>query len=297
MRIPCRQELQDLWRQQWQRAVRVSGLLGLVGWLAVGCTSFIYKTAYNQADFLVMRELNRYFSLSSTQREFLKPRVDALHSWHRRSELPRYVSMLGDFRAAMADGLTAAEIQSMFAQSRSVRDVILRKIYPDTIAFLEQLDAAQLPHIRERFAESNEELAEKLKRPVTERADSFVKFMDDWTGGLSAKQERQIRSWMLAVPDSEPDRLRFRQERQAEFLESLPASGGSPEQLAQTMRPWFFQADRSRPAYYRRARSAWQQSFTRMLVQVDTLLTAEQRSSFLRRLDQVIVDLHELSRG
>ncbi len=283
-------------RKHRHSRVRALPLLATIALLASGCTSFVYKTAYNQADFLVMRELNRYFSLSSTQRQFLEPRVDALHAWHRRAELPRYVSMLGDFRAAAADGVTAAEVQRMFAQSRSVRDVILRKIYSDTIAFLQQLDAAQLPHIREQFAESNAELAEKLKGPATERADNFVEFMDDWTGGLSAKQEQQIRSWMQAVPNSEPDRLRFRQERQAEFLESLPASGGTPERLAQTMRPWFFQPDQSRPAYYRRSLSAWRSSFTQLLVRTDAMLTAEQRSNFLRRLDQLIVDLHDLSR-
>ncbi|MEQ9364930.1 MAG: DUF6279 family lipoprotein [Leptospirales bacterium] len=275
--------------------------LGLLALLATtSCTSFVYKTVYNQADFLVMRELNRYFDLRDDQRDFLSDRVDRLHVWHRRTELPRYAAALREFRERFAAGLTSRDIDWLFARGDDFRDATYRRVYSDAFIFLGSLRKDQLGHLKAALNEANEEIVEKIQlsraERLAKRREGTLEFLDDWSGGLTAQQSRDIAGLVGALPELDRSRLRYRRERQSEFLQKLPANGGDPEGLRMALRPWFFQPDRSRPGYYRSELQRWRSAFRTMALEIDARMDADQRRAIIERLNRVIADLDDLSR-
>ena len=282
-----------------KNAVRLSAVAALL-FVSSGCTSFVYKTVYNQADFLVMRELNRFFDLKDEQRTFLDQRVDRLHAWHRRTELPRYSRALREFRTRFAAGLQAKDVDWLFAQSRGFRDAAFRRIYDDAYVFLSTLQRGQVGHLRKALKESNEELAEKIQLSRAERLEKrqadTIEFLDDWSGGLRSGQSQEIAALVEGLPETDRSRLRFRRERQAEFLEKLPANGGDREALRTSLRAWFFKPDQTRPAYYQADIVRWRSAFREMMLAIDQRIDQQQRDAIVRRLGRVIADLDELSR-
>ncbi|MCR9144014.1 MAG: DUF6279 family lipoprotein [bacterium] len=275
-----------------------AGLLALFA--SGGCTSFVYKTVYNQADFLVMRELDRYFDLRSEQRSFLDRRVDQLHVWHRRKELPRYAAALREFRDRFAVGLKARDIDWLFARSNNFRDAAFRRVYDDAYVFLSSLERDQMQHLRAALRESNEEIVEKIELPRTERLakrkQSTLEFLEDWSGGLRKDQSREVERLVEALPELDRSRLRYRRERQSEFLAKLPANGGDPDALRSALRAWLYRPEQTRPAYYQSGIADWRAAFRSMALKIDANLDANQRRAILQRFNRVIADLDDLSR-
>lgn len=275
--------------------------LALIGFVMMpGCTRFVYKTAYNTADFLVMRELDRYFQLRDDQRAFLDSKIDRLHAWHRHQELPRYAAALRGFRERFARGLKPADIDWLFARSNEFRDTAFRRVCDDAVVFLNTLRPEQVRHLQAAFEESNAEIAEQLQAPrnerVAERRDDTLEFLRDWTGGLRPEQQTMIAGRLEKLPELDRSRLRFRRERQAEFLAKLPANGGDPEKLESVLRVWLHRPDESRPAYYRQEVSRWRAEFRDVALAIDASMDAAQRRAVLQRLNHLIADLEELSR-
>lgn len=268
---------------------------------ATACTSFVYKTVYNQADFLVMRELNRYFDLRDDQRKFLNARVDQLHGWHRRKELPRYSRALREFRTRFAVGLKSHDIDWLFGQSNNFRDAAYRRIYNDAFVFLGTLRKDQALHLRQALEESNAEIVSKIqlsreKRLAKRRSDT-LDFLEDWTGGLRSAQTREISGLVEILPELDRSRLRYRKERQSEFLTKLPANGGDKTALKAALQGWFYRPEETRPAYYRAEINRWRVAFRKMALTIDASIDASQRRAILERLNRLIADLDDLSRG
>jgi hypothetical protein len=283
--------------------VRLAALVGLllVGLTGSACTRIVYKTAYNTADFLLMRQIDNYFDLQKEQRNYLSGRLDQLHAWHRYKELPRYAATLKELRIRFARGLEPADVDWLFARGNDFRDTVYHRIYLDAVVFLKMIRAPQVAHLREALAESNEEIVEELKLPQAKRLEKrrtkTLDFLEDWTGGLHPRQNNQVTTLVARLPELDAERLRFRQERHREFLASLPANGSAPARLEQILQAWLHQPEKSRPAFYAQALASWRASFRQMVIKIDRGLDASQRRRVLERLNTLILDLEELSRS
>ncbi len=269
--------------------------------LTSGCARFIYRQAYNNADFLVMRELNGYFDLSSNQYDSLSRRIAVHHRWHRQQELPRYARTLRDFRKRAERGLGGSDVDWLFDRGRSFRDAVYRRIYPDSVSFLKTLNPAQVKYLSGILEEKNGEIVEKIRMTreerLAEKTQKGLDFLEDWTGGLTPAQRDRFAALVREVPELERSRLRYRRERQKEFLALLPASGGDPGELRGALEDWLHRPDQNTPAYYRRDRERWRAATKDLILKMQAELSEQQKRNFLQRLDGFIADLDDLSRG
>ena len=81
----------------------------------VGCS--LRKLGYNLAPRFLVSRLVDTFDLNKAQKQQAQAAVAGLHSWHRQSELPRYVEFLDAVIAKTANNLTRDEIQWMLTKS------------------------------------------------------------------------------------------------------------------------------------------------------------------------------------
>ncbi|MCB1325798.1 MAG: hypothetical protein H7A21_18760 [Spirochaetales bacterium] len=272
-------------------------LLVLLTLVFTACGRVVYRTAYNQAEYLAMRELDSYFDLNDSQERQVAGRVRALHRWHRYQELPRYAATLRQLRALAEDGLEPAEVDWLFQSGRNFRDRIYSQVQPHSVEILAALSDEQIDHLAGALAESNEELEEELARAPSERlndrAERTTDFLDDWTGGLRPEQRHELRELSARLPDTTDARLQLRRERQGRLISTLRAH--DRDGLRALMQAWLLQADATQPAYYRQANEAWRARARDFVLGLDARLTAQQRRHFLARLDELIADLDELS--
>lgn len=61
--------------------------LGIV--FASGCSRTQF--AYNHFDWFLLKRIDHFFTLTSSQETYLEQKIEVLHTWHRQRELPMLV--------------------------------------------------------------------------------------------------------------------------------------------------------------------------------------------------------------
>ncbi len=69
-------------------------ILSLLLSAGLNCSRYTYGMIYNQIDYLIYREVDKYFALDKKQKEFVKQKLSALLKWNRETTLPRYKEIL-----------------------------------------------------------------------------------------------------------------------------------------------------------------------------------------------------------
>lgn len=188
--------------------------------IATGCG---VKTAYNNADWLVMRSINERVSLSDEQERKVEALLEESLAWHCASELPDYAAFLrqvdedvvaGRFSRVTLEGY--GETVSEFGRR------LLTKLRPALVDLLASLSDEQVDELTESFEERNNELIDEAESyfdesSVTERAEDFEKGMRRFTGRLTDEQRMRLLAWSRELRPSAALTLQHRLRWQAEF--------------------------------------------------------------------------------
>ena len=109
--------------------------------LIFGCSSF--RVAYNQADWYLAREVNKYLCPTSEQRGALERVAERFLRWHRRHELPRYAKVFRRVARALDRPVKKELLLETFNQIDQARQRASRRLAPDLVAFGLRLGEAQ----------------------------------------------------------------------------------------------------------------------------------------------------------
>ncbi len=272
-------------------------LLGAALMVSGGCSKYLYKIVYNRVDSLALNRVDKYFDLRGDQKDFLSVKLKSHHRWHRRSQLPAYIGFAREITGRGQDGLSSAELDWAYKKFNSFANRLYARTLSDGAAFLATVDAEQIAYLEKQLKESNEDLIKTVKKSrakrLSERADRTVKYMEDWFGDLDADQERKVRAMSRRMPDSAANRLKYRRERQKEFIALLRAKPGK-KVIEKKLRDWLVYRTRNYPSYYRRDALAWRQRSRAMILEVDKMITPEQRKYFIARVDELAKDFSSL---
>ncbi len=251
-----------------------------------------FRIAYNNAPFLALNRLDSFFDLTSDQEQFLKPRLDRLHSWHKQNQMPAVVSFIADVKSRSMDGLNAAELDWAYDKTQSFSSQAVERGADDAASFLATVDARQIQHLEGKLKEYNKTLEEHVALPETERAkereQKLLESMREWVGDLRPDQEKKIVELSRTMPETAPTYLRYRRERQKEFVDLLRARPGK-EKIKTQLINWSVHRKRFYPVYYRAVQDRWEKRFREVVLEVDALLTPEQRKKAASRVDSLLL--------
>lgn len=166
----------------------------------VGC-GFATRFAYNHLDWLGSRELGKYVDLTSAQEQWLEPRFEALWSWHRRTQLPRYAADLRWLAAQAADGLERSDIEEASRRLESHWETTAQAAADDAVKFLAQLSDAQVQSMLKRIDERNREYEEERVDVSDEQRTEHDRerardWFEDRYGRLELLQKEAIEVWL-----------------------------------------------------------------------------------------------------
>lgn len=174
-------------------------LVILVCFLFAGCGT---KFAYNNISWFAVSYIEDFVSLSNSQESELEARLDSLQVWHKKSQLPLYISQL-----EVIQSITRADMDSAFIvdQSEQIKNhihAIVNKFAPDVYAlsmqlspkqdseFLKNFREKQQDYYEERLSLNDEDSRGRYRNRIEER-------LERWLGSVSKEQKQIIYTWSL----------------------------------------------------------------------------------------------------
>jgi hypothetical protein len=251
-------------------------------WLLSGCNAAM-RLAYENADtFLHWRALS-YVPLSGKAADELDERIDAFLAWHRAKALPQYARLSADAARRISAGLSPADLVWGYDSFNVQAKEGLREAAVRLSPLLDRLTPEQISHLEKRFADDNRKFARENRGSERDRrirrTRRTVEALEDWVGKLSKAQVERVKQYAEHAPLTDELRDRDRKRMQADVLAMIRAREAQ-KRLPAYLENW----DRGRDAATLAANKAWRAELDKLLLDIDRMLTAEQRAKAVARL-------------
>ena len=263
-----------------------------------GCS--VRKLAYGWAGKLLVSRFVDTFDLNGDQKKDLLPRVAALHEWHRKTELPRYVEFLDAVIGKAQDGLDRGEVEWMMKQSGQIFSRISERFSPEAAAVLATCSDAQIDHAIAEFRKAEKERFEKLELSEDEyikhRLKQAKKNMKTWLGSYT---DAQLAAYEGFVRKNRVDELRRRKryrDNQLALLNLMRTHPGAPP-IAEAVHRWLTRFEVDPTPEYQAAERRSETDFLDLVVTIDSMMSPDQRRHFLDELKGWRNDFRDLANG
>jgi hypothetical protein len=276
-------------RGPWRGALLVACAL-----LFSGCT--MARLGYDLLPAWSSWQLDRYLGLDEDQRALVSRRVDEIHRWHRRGQLPGYAEFLGEVEAQLRVATPGASEPVAVGRWRlRVTEAwapLAERLAPAMAELALTLRPDQIERLRRRLAEADEEYREKFlpEKPaerIAARADRVVKRAEFFLGRLEGNQERELRQMAAAMPPTEELWYAERQRRNQALLGLLtrlsrerPPAAEATRQVREALLVFWTPADPGRRQRLDEAVALSDQLSTQLLARA----SAAQRAHLLKTL-------------
>ena len=260
--------------------------------MLIGCSAT--RIAYDNFGLMSRFMLGRYVDLDTLQAEALKPHIASFHQWHRANELPVYAAVLHSAGQRAAKGITAEDVEWSIANVRARLRAFTARAAVEVAPVLVTLDAAQVAEIEHAFAENNERYAkEYLDSDDTKRRRAQLKRaigrFSEFAGDLSDEQEARIARFLLAHERHVVLRFEDRQHWQRDAI-ALLREHREPQELGRRLAETFTRPELRRSEEFVREDRRWEQDFAQLVVDLDRSMSARQRASVVKRLQDYADD-------
>ncbi len=267
----------------------MKGIRIIVGFLLIAALGAcgVVNLAYNNAPTAVAYVVDDWVDLNSTQRAWLKGRVEKLLDWHRSSELPTYRKLLADAHDQVAKPVAVAQLDGFYGHGKQAVERLTEKAMPDIVAFLQMLEPSQIAFLEKKLADENEKLASEMKLGLAERRKKRVERYTDrfegWFGRLSQEQLATLKARVEEMPFSEELRLADRKRWQTDFV-GLLKNKSDAATLERELRILLLAPEQRRAEAYRVKWEMQQQIATRLTAELLQTASPKQRQSIQRKL-------------
>lgn len=249
----------------------------------------LVRMAYNNADWLLIWQLDDYFDLTPLQKEFLKEHLREHLRWHRKTELEKTIAFLRRTQTVPAGNVTKAELETAEAELAALRNTLANRLAEDSAEFFAQVSDEQLDYLQKSLQRANKDWEKRAKRPPRqrsiERTERVLDIVTDWIGPLSNAQEKQLTLSIEHLPDVLDIWLAYTRQRQQQFVELVRTARTDRAAARDAFVTWI--SDDDAPPELRTHRAAVHE----LILEIDRLATPKQHEHFNRKLQNWIDDL------
>lgn len=272
--------------------------LALLCVLLSGCSAL--RIGYDQADKLLAWMADDYFDLDPAQKQEFHGRINRLLKWHRHEQLPDYVRFLGEARQRGQGTLTREDAAWIVDGAKARFRTIAEHGAADAAEMLAALTPDNIRALEKQFGKVNQKFVREYKVNGTPderkraRLQRTLKQLRDWAGSLTHAQEDRIAALNNAIPNADHLRHQDRQRRQKEFLALLEQRHDKPRFAAQ-LRTWLADWEHGRAPEFEKAQNEIYEKRVALYLEVERMLTPQQRQHVLHKLQGYIDDLQALA--
>lgn len=259
--------------------------------LALAACSTI-KLGYNNAETLLLYALNDYLDLSPEQQRFARERVNAVHDWHRATQLPDYAAFVRHAQSRLDGEVTTEEVLQFNEGLNSRLAALGERIAPDVARLALTLTPAQLDRLDKKMGGDTRKARGDFGRGDThealeQRVKKYAERADFWLGRLTDEQLELVRDALAEQPAARSYWIEERERRQRELatlLRRIHAERPGEEVAAGWIQSYFAELA-SPPQPERRARAeAYRQQRAELIARLINHATPQQRTLLNRRL-------------
>lgn len=262
------------------------------------------RLGYDALPTWVHWQAERYLDLDSDQRAIVGRRIDELHQWHRRSQLPKYVEFLRAVDDEMRSPVDASHVGRWRDRVGEAWELVAERLAPGVAELALTLRKEQIDRLHRRLEEGNANAREKLL-PAGEtardeaRLERIVDRAEFFLGDLSRSQQRELKPLVAAMPSDEEAWLAEREIRQHHLialLEKLRREQPTRAEATRLCREYLLSMWQSRDARRRHRIERSIAASDALSAQVLSQATPKQREHLSKLLNGFANDFESLSR-
>jgi hypothetical protein len=268
--------------------------------LLAGCN--LVGFGYSQGETIAAWKADEYFDLAGAQKDEFRARFSRIYAWHRYQQLPDYVAFLTQGKTRLQDGLSHEDVQWVVDGVQSRYAVLVNRAVDDAADMLLTLTPQQLTALQNQWRKDNRKFLKEqavtgsVEERNEARAKRILKDITEWTGELTREQEQRVTQVSNALPDIARFRYEDRVRRQREFVKLVEQKLPKAEFSAR-LKEWLIDWKKGRPAQYQRAADAHWDKRAELYMEVERMLTPQQRARVFKHLQTYIDDFRGLSQG
>jgi len=240
-----------------RRSSIIAALVVLLAAALSGCS--LLQLGYGQLDTILFRWLDRYVGFDDAQSLRARTALDEALAWHRRTQLPDYVQLLGRAETEVVADSTPERMCAWANEIRGRLDPILQQLAPAITDVALTLTPAQLAAIEKRFAETNDEFRDDhLQRNPQRRQRATVKRETERAEMLYGRLDEAQRALVVESVRSSPysaealdAERRSRQRDTLALLRRLRETGAGRDDALAQVRAYLRTVDHSPREAYR----------------------------------------------
>jgi len=191
--------------------------------LALLASCSLGRIGYDHGDTIVYWWLNGYVDLDTSQRPWVRQRIDTLFAWHRRTQLKTYFPLFTDAQHDLDHEVTKDEVMRMYGDISKAVDRVAEQAAPDLADLAMSLNYDNIDALKRKFDTTNRKFRKDyLDGDREERQEHRYKMVMEWAeywfGDFSDEQEAAIRRASDARPLNNEMWVADRIERQQALL-------------------------------------------------------------------------------
>ena len=227
-------------------------LMLLFSCLIISCS--LIKTSYNNAPALSIWWLDDYFNFNSAQNLVLKPALQKLHAWHRKTQLPQVIVLMQDIQTSLANNnIGATEACEKIDKVKSIAQILQVESIPIIIEMAPLLSDKQLQYFQQQLVKRTEKWKadwwqETKEEQLAARLEKTQDFAENLYGDLSESQIdllKQSLAEMRLNPVTRYSEIQRRNEDAYQILKQLQNQSLTQEEKAHLVKAGFERMQKS----------------------------------------------------
>lgn len=261
-----------------------------------GCNQISFF--YDYADWYIMYKIDDYFDITDAQEDFLDPKIDQLHAWHRKEEVPRIIKFLEQVKIEVKNGFSEKNLPWIENEYKKMRMRINQKLGDDMALFLSSLNTEQIRYFEKKLEESNREHDNRPERSYDEwlerRQNRTIDRLEDWYGDLTEKQKKAVLSNIKFVRQDHASHNIQRRELQKRIIKLLYKKKTTNE-IRDYVTNWFMDPSIFSTTDYNEEIEKRKTTWMDYWIKLNQILTQKQKQHALNKLQDYIDDLKDIN--
>ncbi|MDP2822646.1 MAG: DUF6279 family lipoprotein [Sulfuritalea sp.] len=285
-----------------RRFIRHLTLIFIAGLFLQGCSAV--RLGYGNADSLARWWIDQYIDMSPEQDALARERLARFHSWHRKTQLPDYVSVLRQGQKFITGQPSAADAlvlgDGIIRRGRTLAE----QATPDIAEFLATVSPAQIERMAGRLAEKNADYAREAQLADGENGQRKARYKrlleraEYWFDSFSAEQKTALRQMIDGQTAGSQFWYEERLRRQRDWLDlvrQVQRERPPRERIMQMLSDYAARFDMpGDPARLAHA-VALRRAAAELAVAIHAMTSPAQRAHAEHKLGELIRDFTELS--
>ena len=274
----------------------------LMASLLLACSAA--RLGYSNGETISYWWLDSYVDFDSSQKQWVKERIDKVFVWHRQTQLKEYVRLIDRMRHRDFAAVTQADLLGDYRDVTTQVLEIADKATPDFADLALSLTSEQIANIEKKFAKSNDKFRKEYLVGTSEERQEFryrkaLQQAQYWFGGFGREQEASIRSLSDARPLNNELLMAERLSRQRALLDVLKKihaeKPGKEAAVAMLKKYVAATVDRygnqQHQAFFEQSNAA----NARMVAGIMHMTTPKQKNYFIQTLQDWVNDFNKLA--